>query len=178
MDITGSPGTPGLLPQQIIGVRLARTAKTLDRALDDTLAAAGGDRLTWLTLEAVKFRAGRTRSGIADGLGLSDSMLTHHPHRLEAAELIIRTRDPANRRLQSITLTTDGDALFLRLHNAALTFDRRLRSGIADSEIAELRHLLTALHENVRTTPSTKTSRSAVPRGSSDLMSTTSLTRC
>ena len=87
-------------------------------------------------------------------------MLTHHLNRLEVAGLVVRARDPANRRLQSITLTADGDALFLRLNQAAVAFDRRLRSGIADSEIAELRRLLSALQENAKTSSPTKAIRS------------------
>ena len=156
MEIIDSPGPS----QQTIGILLACTSKALDRALDDALAAAGSSRLTWLALEAVKFRAGRTQSGIADCLGVSGSMLTHHLNRLEVAGLVVRARDPANRRLQSITLTADGEALFLRLNQAAVAFDRRLRSGIADSEIAELRRLLSALQENAKTSSPTKAIRS------------------
>jgi MarR family transcriptional regulator for hemolysin len=147
------PKPPGPPPQQPIGVLLARTGKALDRAFDEALAAAGGNRPTWLVLLAVKFRAGRTQSGIADGIGVSGSTITHQLNRLEAAGLVVRARDPANRRLQTITLTADGDALFFRLRDAALAFDRRLRSGIGDVEIAGLRQLLNALHDNVTTDP-------------------------
>jgi len=151
VEVIGSPGPPGPPPQQMIGILLACTSKAVDRALDDALAAAGSNRLTWLALEAVKFRAGRTQSGIADGVGVSGATLTHQLDRLEAAGLVVRARDPANRRLQTITLTADGDALFLRLRDAALAFDLRLRSGMGDVEIAGLRQLLTALYDNVTT---------------------------
>ena len=153
VEVLPTPKPPGLPPQQPIGILLARTGKALDRAFDDALAAAGGNRATWLVLLAVKFREGRTQSGIADGIGVSGSTITHQLNRLEAAGLVVRARNPANRRLQTITLTAEGDALFFRLRDAALAFDRRLRSGMGDVEIAGLRHLLTALHNNVTTIP-------------------------
>ena len=82
MDVIGSPGSP---PQQAIGILLACTSKALDRALDDALAAAGSSRLTWLALEAVKFRAGRTQAVIADEFGVSGSTIIDQLNRLEAA---------------------------------------------------------------------------------------------
>ena len=151
MDVIRVPGQLGAPRQEPIGILVARTGKALERAFDDALSAAGGNRSTWLVLLAVKSGAGRTQSDIADRVGISGPTLTHHLDRLETAGLVVRTRDPANRRLQTITLTPDGDAMFFRLRDAAVVFDRRLRSDIGDAEITELRRLLTALHDNVTT---------------------------
>jgi MarR family transcriptional regulator, transcriptional regulator for hemolysin len=41
-----------------------------------------------------------------------------------------------------------GEALFLRLRRAAGAFDGRLRAGLDDAEVAELRRLLAQLAEN------------------------------
>jgi MarR family transcriptional regulator, transcriptional regulator for hemolysin len=147
------PGPPGRPRQEPIGLQVARTGKALDRAFDDALAAAGGTRPTWLILLAVKSGAGRTQSSIAERVGISGPTLIHHLDRLETAGLVVRTRDPANRRLQTITLTAAGDALFARLRAAAAAFDRRLRTGISDAELTELRQLLAALHDNLTTNP-------------------------
>jgi MarR family transcriptional regulator for hemolysin len=157
------PGPPGPPTRQPIGLLVARTAKALDRAFDDALAAVGGTRPTWLILLAVKSGAGRTQSGIADRVGISGPTLTHHLDRLETARLVVRTRGPDNRRLQSITLTAGGDALFFRLRDAAVAFDRRLRTGISEAETTELRRLLSALHDNLATTPPTTSTRSEHP---------------
>ena len=157
MTATRIPGPHGPPTQQPVGLLVARTAKTLDHAFDDVLAAVGGTRSTWLILLAVKSGGGRTQSGIAERVGISGPTLTHHLDRLETARLVVRTRDPDNRRLQSISLTAGGDALFFRLRDAAVAFDRRLRTGISDAETTELRRLLSALHDNVATTqPLTK----------------------
>ena len=64
-------------------------------------------------------------------------------------QLVTRRRDPANRRLHLVELTPAGDALFLRLRDAAAAFDRRLRGGLSEDEVGQLEALLTRLRDNV-----------------------------
>jgi MarR family transcriptional regulator for hemolysin len=68
---------------------------------------------------------------------------------MESAGLVTRRRDPANRRLHLVELTPAGDALFLRLRDAAMAFDQRLRAGLSESEVSQLEALLTRLRDNV-----------------------------
>lgn len=143
------PGPPGQMP---VGMLVARVGKALDRAFDEALAAAGGTRPTWLILLAVKSGAGTTQTELAKHVGISGPTLIHHLDRLESTALVARTRDPANRRPYTITLTPAGDELFVRLRDAAVAFDRRLRDGISDRRIAELRGVLTALSDNLVST--------------------------
>ncbi|MGH8862881.1 MAG: MarR family winged helix-turn-helix transcriptional regulator [Jatrophihabitantaceae bacterium] len=149
MSVVRIPGRPGPPREQPIGMLAAAVGKALDRAFDDALVSAGGNRPTWLILLAVKAGAGSTQSALAELVGISGPTLTHHLDRLDAAGLVARNRDPANRRTQPVTLTTSGEAMFLRLRTAAVAFDKRLRIGIADADIARLRELLTALRANV-----------------------------
>jgi MarR family transcriptional regulator for hemolysin len=51
--------------------------------------------------------------------------------------------------VQRVELTEAGDAAFHRLRRAASSFDRRLRSGLDDSEIQQLRELLAQLLSNI-----------------------------
>ncbi len=67
---------------------------------------------------------------------------------MENAGLISRHRDPANRRIHVVRLTPSGDELSRTLRDAALAFDQRLRTGVADDEIAALRDLLGRLSAN------------------------------
>ena len=143
------PGRPGQMP---VGMLVARVGKAFDRAFDEALAAAGGTRPTWLILLAVKSGAGTTQTELAKHVGISGPTLIHHLDRLESTALVARTRDPANRRPYTITLTPAGDELFVRLRDAAVAFDRRLRDGISDRRIAELRGVLTALRDNLVST--------------------------
>jgi MarR family transcriptional regulator for hemolysin len=63
---------------------------------------------------------------------------------------VTRERDPANRRLQRVELTQEGDAAFERLRKAATGFDARLRGILGDGEVDQLRELLQRLDAGVR----------------------------
>ncbi len=147
MDKQHIPGPPAQIP---IGLLVARVAKDLDRAFDDALTAAGGNRPTWLILLAVKTGAGRTQATIAEHVGISGPTLIHHLDRLVAGGIVARERDAADRRMQIVTLTAPGDQLFLQLRNAAIAFDAQLRSDLSDADITKLRQLLATLRANVR----------------------------
>ena len=134
--------------QEPIGLYVARVAKALGQAFDDALAQAGGSRPTWLILLALKSRDWPRQRDIADAVGITGATLTHHLDGLERAGLVERGRDPSNRRLQVVELTAAGEEAFHRLRRAAQDFDRRLRAGLDDDDIARLRATLTRLHDN------------------------------
>jgi MarR family transcriptional regulator for hemolysin len=52
--------------------------------------------------------------------------------------------------VQQVTLTDTGEQLFLRLRRAAGSFDGRLRAGLDETEVTELRRLLSHLVENAQ----------------------------
>jgi MarR family transcriptional regulator for hemolysin len=149
-----------------IGMLVARVGKTLDRAFDESLAAAGGSRPVWLILLAVKSGAGSTQTALARHVGISGPTLIHHLDRLVSAGLVARTQDPANRRPYEITLTAAGDDMFLQLRDAAVAFDSRLRDGLSEKSITELRRLLAKLGDNVGAAESSQVS-TAIERGKS-----------
>jgi MarR family transcriptional regulator for hemolysin len=132
-----------------IGRQLARTTKLLTRAFEQELALAGGSLPVWLILLSLKSRSWRTQRELAEALGIEGPTLTHHLAGLERAGLVRRARDPDNRRVQRVELTEAGDAAFHRLRRAASSFDQRLRSGLDDSDIQQLRELLALLVSNV-----------------------------
>jgi MarR family transcriptional regulator for hemolysin len=135
--------------EEPIGLYVNRTAKALSRAFDHALAAAGGSLPTWLILVSLKSRSWGTQRELAGALGIEGPTLTHHLDALEGAGLVTRTRDPANRRVQRVELTEEGDAAFQRMRRAATAFDRRLRSGLSDGEVEQVRELLGRLLANV-----------------------------
>jgi MarR family transcriptional regulator for hemolysin len=131
-----------------IGLDVARTGRLLNRAFDEALTAVGGSLPVWLIVTAVK-RGDHTRQReIADAVGLEDATLTHHLHRMEQAGLIVRHREPTNRRNQIVTLTADGEALFLQMLSAVRAFDHGLRRGLTAAELEHLRSLLDRLRTN------------------------------
>jgi MarR family transcriptional regulator for hemolysin len=132
-----------------IGVVLARTAKTAARAFDHALAAAGGSQPIWPILISLKTTPVANQRELADAVGIQGATLTHHLNGMETAGLVTRRRDPENRRVHLVTLTAEGEQLFLRLASAAIAHDERMRKGLTDAEIAQLADLLHRLAANV-----------------------------
>jgi MarR family transcriptional regulator, transcriptional regulator for hemolysin len=134
---------------QPLGLHLTRVSRTVSRAFDETLAEAGGSLPAWLVLISLKSRQLASQRELAEAIGIQGATLTHHLDTMESAGLVTRRRDPANRRLHLVELTPAGDALFLRLRDAAMAFDRRLRAGLSEDDVAQLEALLTRLRDNV-----------------------------
>src|SRR5215510_5844780 len=132
-----------------IGRKLAETAKVVSRAFDEALAATGGSRPVWLILISLKMRRLGSQRELARAVGIEGATLTHHLAAMEAEGLVSRRRDPANRRVHVVELTARGDGAFERMRVAASDFDRRLRAGLSDAEIARLAAVLDRLEANI-----------------------------
>src|SRR5579863_152297 len=141
-------GMPEPFPPPI-GLRLNQAARVVGRAFDKALAAAGGSLPVWLILLNLKVRRPDTQRELAEAVGIREATLTHHLNAMDADGLITRARDAANRRIQVVTLTGQGDEAFLRLRAAAVAFDEQLRAGLTDADLATLAALLTRLSANV-----------------------------
>lgn len=132
-----------------LGLSLARATRVISRAFDEALSDAGGSLPTWLVLLNLKIgRAGNQRR-LAEAVGVTEATLTHHLNAMETAGLLTRRRDPNNRRIHVVELTDAGEAAFMRLREAAMAFDRRLRRGVSASETAALEDVLSRLAANV-----------------------------
>jgi len=132
-----------------LGLHLNRVARTVSRAFDETLAEAGGSLPVWLVLISLKSSPSASQRDLAAKVGIQGATLTHHLDTMESAGLVTRRRDPANRRLHLVELTPAGDALFLRMRDAATVFDQRLRAGLSEGDVGQLEALLTRLRDNV-----------------------------
>ena len=139
-------------PDEPIGLQLTRTAKILSRAFDAALAEVDGSLPLWLVLVSLKAQRHGMQRELAEAVGVEGPTLTHHLNRMEAAGLVTRRRDPQNRRVHRVELTAAGDAAFDRLLGAVLAFDRTLRSGFDDAEIAALDAMLARLRDNAART--------------------------
>jgi MarR family transcriptional regulator, transcriptional regulator for hemolysin len=139
-------GPPAIEP---IGLQLTRTARLVSRAFDEALGASGGTLPTWQVLVSLKGEQHGAQRHLARALGIEGPTLTHHLNRMEAAGLVTRTRDPGNRRVHRVELTEEGQRAFHHLRKAVVAFDRRLRDGLSESEVATLSSLLGRLRANV-----------------------------
>ncbi|MBT2523854.1 MarR family winged helix-turn-helix transcriptional regulator [Arthrobacter sp. ISL-28] len=135
--------------QEPLGITLAAAARETGRAFDAALQSAGGSRPVWLVLMALKQHATANQREIAQKVGIQGATLTHHLDAMESSGLLTRRRDPHNRRVHIVELTEAGHALFFQLLGTVTAFDKRLRDGLDESDIATLRRLLAILRHNV-----------------------------
>jgi MarR family transcriptional regulator for hemolysin len=131
-----------------IGLRLTQASRAVERAFDEALTEAGGTLPIWLVLLNLKIARPANQRELAESIGLREATLTHHLNAMDTRGLITRTRDAANRRVQVVTLTEAGEATFLRLRDAAVAFDAKLRTGLADADLARLATQLSRLAAN------------------------------
>ena len=135
-------GPPALPP---IGLQLTRTSRVVAQAFERAMAAAGGSVPTWQVLLIVRSGEWSTQSRIAKALGITEATLTHHLNALERQGLVRRWREDANRRVQRVALTDEGEAVFERLREVAIRHDARLRGTLAEDEVTRLAELLAKL---------------------------------
>ena len=128
-----------------IGLQLAHSAKHVARAFNDALAGVGGSMPTWFILTNLKGDEWRTQHELARALHIEGPTLTRHLDGLEEEGLVVRRRDPHDRRAVSVELTEAGRA---KHDGHAAARCRPSTAGCspdqADSEIGELRVLLGA----------------------------------
>lgn len=132
-----------------IGLMLSRTARKVSLAFERALSEKDGSISTWLILLSLMRGGQRMQSDLAEDVGIRGPTLTHHLNAMERDGLVVRRRDPANRRVHKVELTEKGRAAFHRLREAAVEHDARLRTGFTQEELDLLRSLLQRLSANV-----------------------------
>lgn len=141
----GPPRRPGVEP---LGLHLTRVARTVSRAFDEVLARAGGSLPIWLVLVSIKSQTHGAQRNLAAAVGIEGPTLTHHLNHMERAGLVVRSRDPDNRRRHRVELTEAGERLFFQLLGTVRAFDEQLRQGLSEGDLAQLRGLLDRLSAN------------------------------
>lgn len=143
--MVGPASNPPPVP---IGLHLTRVARLVSRAFDDALADAGGSLPMWLVLLNLKINPDANQRALADAVGVREATLTHHLNAMENDGLLTRRRDPNNRRIHIVELSEAGHTLFLRLREAAMSFDAHLRQGLPQPDLDRLGRLLDKLADN------------------------------
>jgi MarR family transcriptional regulator for hemolysin len=128
-----------------LGLHLARTARAVSAAFDRALVEAGGSAPVWQVLVLVRAGRAGTQSEMAEAMGITPATLTHHLNAMERDGLVTRRRDEHNRRIHRVELTEPGLALFERLRDVVLAYDRELRARLGEEDAAHLADLLDRL---------------------------------
>jgi MarR family transcriptional regulator, transcriptional regulator for hemolysin len=129
-------------------MHVALTGRVVSRAFNDALVEAGASLPVWLILNALRGGDHRSQLELARAIGIQGPTLARHLDNLDESGLIRRVRDAADRRNVQVELTPAGDETYERLLQAVTAFDRRLRAGFDDAELAQLGDHLERLRAN------------------------------
>jgi DNA-binding MarR family transcriptional regulator len=112
------------------------------RHLDDLLRPAGITTVQYTALTVLERRSGLSSAELARASFVTAQSMSDVVAALEAAGLIERHRDGANRRRLELGLTPAGRDLLARLAPAVTQLERLMVSGLADAEVERLRDAL------------------------------------
>src|SRR5919109_1953062 len=90
------------------------TAKSLRAYFEDRFASAGSSLATYRTLDEIDRGGTRNQDQLARAMGIEGATLTRHLDRMEAERLIVRRRDPEDRRASLVEPTAEGRRLHRR----------------------------------------------------------------
>jgi MarR family transcriptional regulator, transcriptional regulator for hemolysin len=124
------------------------TAKSLRTYFEDRFADAGSSLPTYRALDEIDRGGRRNQDQLARAMRIEGATLTRHLDRMEADGLIVRRRDPEDRRASIVEATPAGRRLHARLMRVARAADAELWNGTSERDRERLRDLLTAVRDN------------------------------
>ncbi|HEX5117010.1 MAG TPA: MarR family winged helix-turn-helix transcriptional regulator [Pseudonocardiaceae bacterium] len=133
-----------------VSVLLARHGGVTTARIRDALAAIGYTPRQGTTLLRLAAEPGRMgQQALAETLCVDASVLVGILNDLEAAELVVRRRDPADRRRHIVAITAKGERAAVDVRSALDGVERELFADLDPSDVTRLHGLLS----RVRTRP-------------------------
>src|SRR3954451_3006052 len=129
-----------------LGHRSASVFADLIASLDLTPPHAG-------ILRAIAAEPGRSQQALSGQLGLLPSRVVAYVDELEDRGYVERRRNPADRRLHALYLTSSGKKLMSKIGESCRQHDRLLTAGLDAQQCATLRQLLSTIAEHQGLTP-------------------------
>jgi MarR family transcriptional regulator for hemolysin len=123
--------------------------KAIREYFEGALAEAGASLATWVVLYGVERGGWDNQRDLARDLRIEGATLTRHLDRMERDGLIVRTRDPDDRRQMRVDLTAEGHEVFRRLKSVAQRTSKRAMTGVSADDRAHLRRILDRVRANV-----------------------------
>lgn len=93
---------------------------------------------------------GMTHTEVAERLQISAPAATKVIQRMEEAQYVRRSADPADERVSRVYLREKGRALTDQINAAFGTLDRTMFAGLPDMDLELLRDLLTRMYANLQ----------------------------
>lgn len=129
---------------QAIGYVVGHAAARIKMALRRVFAAAGHDVTPdqWVVLYRLHETDGLTQVGLGERTVKDKTTVTRILDRLESRKLLIRRRDPDDRRSQRLHLTPEGEATVRRLVPLVRAFAAEAYADLTEDDKDSLRRLL------------------------------------
>jgi DNA-binding MarR family transcriptional regulator len=129
-----------------LGHRSASVFTDLIASIDLTPPHAG-------ILRAIAAEPGRSQQALSGQLGLLPSRVVAYVDELEDRGYVERRRNPADRRLHALHLTTPGKKVITKIGELGRQHDRLLTAGLDSQQRDILHHLLATIAEHQGLTP-------------------------
>lgn len=137
-----------LAPPDMLCFALHSTAHAVHAAYVPLLQPLGLTYPQYLALTSLNARTGQTVGQLGAELRLDSNTLTPLLKRMETAGWVRRSRDSKDERQVRLDLTQDGIALAGRAAGVPRAFAER--TGLQQSELADLRDILAALRDKLK----------------------------
>jgi MarR family transcriptional regulator for hemolysin len=128
------------------GALVARTARQWRRAVDRELQPFDLSEATWLPLlHLARAAAPMRQKDLAASLAVDNSTVVRLLDALEAAGLVERRGDTADRRAKAIVVTKAGAATVARVEAVSRRLRQRLLAGLPERDLAVAARVLEAI---------------------------------
>ncbi len=124
------------------GYTMKRAFNAIRADVTATLQPFGLRMVTFSALSVIVENPGLRQSQLADALAIERPNLVGLVDALDRQGLILRARDPHDRRASALTPTPRGRDLYRRAAAAVLAHDRRMTAGLSDPDRAQLISML------------------------------------
>ena len=137
------------------GLLLALLGREAKRRLRDAHTAHDLKPRQFQILGLLHDHGGLAQGDLVRTMGVDPSILVTLLNPLEAAGLVARERDPADRRRHLVTLTRAGEQKLTRAARAQMETEDTLFASLDDDQREQLAALLIALRDGLATDPDT-----------------------
>lgn len=136
--------------QDSLGRLVNVAARTMRALLDARLAEEGMSFATWVSLMMLASQGPLGQGDLAEHMQVEGPTLVRRLDQLEAAGLVERVADAADRRRVSVTLTPRGKTAFARVRSSVQTTEDSMLDGIDQADLETTRRVLRELTERAR----------------------------
>jgi DNA-binding MarR family transcriptional regulator len=156
-------------PQDSVGFLVRDTYREFTKVLQAEIARQGVTLGMWFFLRALWEEDGLTQRELSRRIGMMEPTTVSALAHMERKGLIVRERDPEDRRRRRVFLTKPGRDLKKIMIPYAYEVNRIALDGVASEEVAQLRRILAKMRTNLerhraaREPPSAKIRRTAEP---------------